>query len=130
MALEALDNLLARGTFRQRLVNMFTELFDTTPAALVDAASMALSLRKHTITTSSATRTFTITYTGDEITLQVTLNATSSTFTFPATSLCISDGLSSGDNTCPLAGVSGDIYIIVVKKIGSNYRVVAKNFGQ
>lgn len=106
----------------QKLVN--------TAVALTDAASMDLTAIKHTLTTSSATRTFTISYTGDDITLEVTLNATSSVFTFPATALCVSDGLSSGDNTCTLAGVSGDKYIIAIKKIGSAYYVVAKNFGQ
>lgn len=98
--------------------------------ALVDAASMDLTGAKHTLATSSATRTFTISYTGDDITMEVTLSATSSIFTFPATSLCVSEGIATGDNTCPLAGVSGDIYLFAIKKIGSNYRVVAKNFGQ
>lgn len=107
---------------KQALVNAAT--------ALVDAASMDLTAIKHTLATSSATRTFTISYTGDDITLEVTLSATSSVFTFPATSLCVSDGLASGDNTLPLAGVSGDKYIIAIKKVGSAYYVVSKNFGQ
>lgn len=107
---------------KQALVNSAT--------ALVDAASMDLTAIKHTLATSSATRTFTISYTGDDIALEVTLSATSSTFTFPATSLCVSDGLATGDNTLPLAGVSGDKYIIAIKKIGSAYYVVSKNFGQ
>lgn len=98
--------------------------------ALVDAASMDLTAIKHTLTTSSATRTFTISYTGDDITLEVTLNASASTFTFPATALCVSEGNASGDNTCALSGTSGDKYIIAIKKIGSAYYVVAKNFGQ
>ena len=106
----------------QKLVNSAT--------ALTDAASMDLTAIKHTLTTSSATRTFTISYTGDDITLEVTLNAATSTFTFPATSLCVSEGVASGDNTCPLSGTSGDLYLISIKKIGSNYRVVCKNFGQ
>lgn len=109
-----------------------TGVQDTVNAAVVitDAASMDLTAIKHTLTTSSATRTFTISYTGDDITLEVTLNATSSTFTFPAASLCVSEGAATGNNTCPLAGVSGDIYMIAIKKVGSNYRVVCKNFGQ
>lgn len=98
--------------------------------ALVDGASMDLTAAKHTLATSSATRTFTISYTGDDIVLEVTLSATSSTFTFPVTSLCVSEGTASGDNTCGLAGVSGDKYIIAIKKIGSAYYVVSKNFGQ
>ena len=101
-----------------------------TANALVDAASMALTKSKHTLATSSPTRTFTITFSGDDITLEVTLSATSSTFTFPATALCVSEGVASGDNTCALSGVSGDKYIIAIKKIGSAYYVVCKNFGQ
>lgn len=98
--------------------------------AITDAASMDLTAIKHTLTMSSATRTFTISYTGDDITLIVTLNATASVLAFPATSLCVSEGVPSGDNTCSLAGVSGDEYVIAIKKIGSDYYVVCKNFGQ
>lgn len=98
--------------------------------SITDASTMDLTAIKHTLTTSSATRTFTISYTGDDITLEVTLNAISSTFTFPATSLCVSEGIASGDNLLSLSGVSGDKYMIAIKKVGSNYRVVCKNFGQ
>lgn len=97
--------------------------------ALVDGASIDLTAIKHTLTTASG-RTFTISYTGDDITVEVTLNAASATQTFPVGSLCVSEGIASGDNTCALAGVSGDKYIIAIKKIGSAYYVVAKNFGQ
>lgn len=108
----------------------FTYLANTA-VALVDASSMALTAPKHTLTTSSATRTFTISYTGDDISLRVILNATSSTFTFPAGALCISEGVATGDNTCPLAGVSGDKYVITIKHWGSaEYTVVCKNEGQ
>lgn len=113
---------LADASGKQDLVNA--------AVAITDAASMDLTAIKHTLTTSSATRTFTISYTGDDISLEITLNATASTLTFPATSLCVSEGVATGDNTCPLAGASGDIYMIAIKKIGSNYRVVCKNFGQ
>lgn len=106
---------------RQLLVNSAT--------ALVDAASMDLTAIKHTLTTSSATRTFTISYTGDDISMRVVLNATSSVFTFPAGALCVnSDGSSSGDNTCSLAGTSGDVYVFAIKNWGSSvYTVVCKN---
>lgn len=114
--------IAAAVALRQLLINSAT--------ALTDASSMDLTAIKHTLTTSSATRTFTISYTGDDITLEVTLNATSSVFTFPATSLCVSEGIASGDNTCSLAGASGDKYIIATKKIGSAYYVICKNFGQ
>lgn len=97
--------------------------------ALTDAASIDLTAIKHTLTTSSS-RTFTISYTGDDITMEVTLNATSATQTFPAGSLCVSEGIATGDNTCPMAGVSGDKYMFAIKKIGSAYYVVCKNFGQ
>lgn len=106
------------------------QLLANSATALVDAATMDLTVIKHTLTTSSATRTFTISYTGDDITLEVTLNASASTFTFPATALCVSEGNASGDNTCALSGTSGDKYIIAIKKIGSAYYVVCKNFGQ
>lgn len=98
--------------------------------ALVDAASMDLTAAKHTLASSSATRTFTISYTGDDITLEVTLTNTAATYTFPATALCVSEGTASGDNTLSLSGVSGDKYIIGIKKIGSAYYVASKNFGQ
>lgn len=107
---------------KQLLVNSAT--------ALTDASSMDLTAIKHTLTTSSATRTFTISYTGDDISIEVTLNAATSTFTFPATSLCVSEGVATGNNTCPLAGSSGDKYLIAIKKISSAYYVVCKNFGQ
>lgn len=98
--------------------------------ALVDSATMDLTATKQTLSSSSATRTFTISYLGDDITLEVTLANTTATYTFPATALCVSEGVASGDNTLSLSGVSGDKYIIGIKKIGSNYYVVAKNFGQ
>jgi len=98
--------------------------------ALVDASTMDLTATKQTLSSSSATRTFTISFTGDDITLEVTLSAASAVYTFPATSLCVSEGVASGDNTLTLSGVSGDKYIIGIKKIGNNYYIVAKNFGQ
>ena len=106
---------------KQALVNSAT--------ALVDGATIDLTAIKHTLATA-ASRTFTISYTGDDITLEVTLSATSATQTFPATALCVSDGVASGDNTLAMAGVSGDKYMIAIKKVGSAYYVVGKNFGQ
>ena len=98
--------------------------------ALTDSSSIDLTATKHTLSSSSATRTFTISFTGDDITIELTLSTTSTVYTFPATSLCVSDGVASGDNTLTLTGVSGDKYIIGIKKIGSNYYVISKNFGQ
>lgn len=103
---------------------------DDTAVALVDASSMALTGPKHTLSSSSATRTFTISFVGDDITLIVTLSNTAATYTFPAAALCVSEGTASGDNTCALSGVSGDKYVIAIKKVGSAYYVVCKNFGQ
>lgn len=99
--------------------------------ALTDGAAIALTAIKHTLTSVEAAITFTITYTGDDISLRVILNATSAVYTFPAGALCISEGVASGDNTCPLAGVSGDKYVITIKHWGSaEYTVVCKNEGQ
>lgn len=109
-------------SLKQNLLNEAT--------ALVDAATIDLTAIKHTLASSSATRTFTISYTGDDITLEVTLSNTAANYTFPATSLCVSEGIASGDNILALTGVSGDKYAIAIKKIGSAYYVVAKNFGQ
>lgn len=108
----------------------YAQAISNTAVALTNAASMDLTATKHTLTTSSATRTFTISYTGDDITLVITLNAASSTLTFPATALCVSDGVASGDNTLVLSGVSGDKYVIGIKKVGTDYFVISKNFGQ
>lgn len=109
-------------SLKQLLVNSAT--------TITDGATMDITAIKNTLATSSATRTFTISYTGDDITLVVTLSATSSLFTFPATTLCVSEGVASGNNTCSLAGVSGDKYLISIKKIGSDYYLACKNWGQ
>lgn len=98
--------------------------------ALTDTSTIDLTSPKHTLASSSATRTFTISYVGDDITIELTLSATSTTYTFPVTSLCVSEGISSGNNILGLSGVSGDKYIIAIKKIGTAYYVVSKNFGQ
>lgn len=102
----------------------------STSVALTDAATMDIISNKHTLTTSSATRTFTQTYTGDLSVIIVTLNAVASVFTFPAGALCVSEGVASGDNTASLAGVSGDKYVIEVRKFSAAYYVTVKNFGQ
>jgi hypothetical protein len=136
MAQQTINNgetgLVVRGKINDNFTEVYTlkqEILNTA-VALVDAASMALTAIKHTLASSSATRTFTITYTGDDITLEVTLSNTGAVYTFPATALCVSDGVASGNNTLTLAGVSGDKYIIGIKKIGSAYYVASKNFGQ
>lgn len=97
---------------------------------LTDGANIALTATKHTLTTDEATITFTISYTGDDITIEVTLNATTATYTFPAGSLCRYEGVPSGDNTMILTGASGDKHLIAIKKIGSVYYPVGANFEQ
>lgn len=98
--------------------------------AITDASTMDITAIKHTLTTSSATRTFTQSYTGDVWYMEIILNTTSCVLTFPATTLTISQGGLSGNNTCTLEGVSGDKYILSGLKMGSNYYVIALNFGQ
>lgn len=98
--------------------------------ALTDGATVDITSDKNTLSTSSATRTFTIGFTGDQIIMVVTLSATTSTYTFPAAALCVYNGFSSGDNTCVLSGVSGDKHVFAISKVGSAYYVVGKNFGQ
>lgn len=102
----------------------------TPDTTITDAATMDVASAKETLTSSAATRTFTISYPGDDSTIEVILNTTSATYTFPANSLCVSEGVASGDNTLELSGTSGDHYIIGIKNMGSTYYVVAKNFGQ
>lgn len=109
------------GTFtdKQNLVNAAT--------ALVDGATIDLTAIKHTLTTA-ASRTFTISYTGDDITLEITLNATSATFTLPSGDKGIYGGTPSGTNTLVVTGaISGDIILVAIKKIGTVHYWVGKN---
>lgn len=104
---------------------------DDTAVALVDASTIDITGPKHTLSTALG-RTFTISHVGDCIVIEVTLSATSATFTFPgAGTLCWFGGSGSGDNTLPVTGAtSGDTIMIGIIKIGSNYRVTGVNFGQ
>lgn len=118
------------GTDDARIVTpLKIKNLDRTAVALSDAGTIDITGPKHTLSTSSS-RTFTISHTGDLFELEITLSAASATQTFPSGTLCISEGVASGDNTFPMAGTSGDKYILAGKKIGSNYYVVGKNFGQ
>jgi hypothetical protein len=102
---------------------------DDTAVALVDASTIDITGPKHTLSTALG-RTFTISHVGDGIMLRLILNATSATMTFPATALGMSEGVSSGNNTVSLSGVSGDKYVIVIMKVDTEYYVSAKNLGQ
>lgn len=98
--------------------------------ALTDASTITITGLKHTLTSDEATITWTLSQTSDFQTTDIILNATSTTWTFPANALCVVDGVSSGTNTAALTGVSGDHHIMSIYKDGTNYRVVIKNFGQ
>lgn len=98
--------------------------------SLTDSSTITISGIKHTLTTSDATKTVDISYSGDCSMLEVILNTTSSVFTFPIGTLCVADGVASGDNTLTLSGVSGDKYVIGIMNIGGNYSVASRNFGQ
>ena len=103
---------------------------DDTAVALVDGATIDITGPKHTLATATG-RTFTISHAGDDIVLIITLSATSGTFTFPATALCVADGTASGDNTLVITGAtSGDKHLVAIIKVGSSYFVASKNVGQ
>jgi hypothetical protein len=102
---------------------------DTDSVALVDGATIDLTGPKHTLATATG-RTFTNSFTGDFIEIDITLSATSATFTFPAGYLCSFAGTASGDNTLPVTATSGDLISVAIKKNGSQYLVAAANFGQ
>lgn len=97
---------------------------------LTSGATVDIDAYNNTLATALSAITFTVSVTGDFWIMTVTLSATSSTFTFPANSLCIIDGTASGDNTMALSGTSGDVYEIMGKKRGATYTVIGKNCGQ
>lgn len=99
-------------------------------ATLPNTSTIDIASNKNRLTSASSTRTFTISYSGDDVTIEVILNTSSATYTFPSNSLCVSEGIASGDNTLSLSGVTGDRYIIGIKSINNTYYVVGKNFGQ
>ena len=103
---------------------------DDTAVALTDTATIDITGPKHTLSTATG-RTFTISHAGDDIVLVITLSATSATYTFPATALCVADGTASGDNTLVITGAtSGDKHVVAIIKVGSGYYVASKNVGQ
>ena len=103
---------------------------DTDAVALTDAATIDLTSDKHTLSTATG-RTFTNSFIGDFIVLNITLSATSATFTFPIGYLCSFAGIASGDNTLVIIGAtSGDLISVGILKNGSQYLVAAQNYGQ
>src|SRR5688572_5175375 len=109
---------LVLSTIFQKVTNSSTVIEDET--------SISVTSIKETLETAEAAVTVDISYLGDDSTIELTLNATSSTLTFPSGTLCVSEGIASGDNLLALSGVSGDKYIIGIKKFGTSYYVVAK----
>lgn len=101
-----------------------------TSSTLTDGATITITGPKHTLTSDESTVTWTLSQTGDFQTTDIILNATSTTWTFPANTLCVVEGSESGDNTATLLGITGDHHVMSIYKDGTNYRVVIKNFGQ
>jgi hypothetical protein len=104
-------------------------ILTNTATALTDGASIDITGKKHTLTTTQATITFSQSYGGDFTNIDVTFNTTAATWTFPAGSLCVVEGSVSGDNTATIAATSGDKIVISIWFVAaSTYRVVVKNF--
>lgn len=103
---------------------------DAASVALTDAPTIDISGEKHTLTTALG-RTFTNSYVGDFTVINITLSATSATFTFPSGYLCSFGGIASGDNTLVITGVvSGDLISVGILKVGNQYIAAAQNYGQ
>jgi hypothetical protein len=98
--------------------------------SLTDGAAITITGSKHTLSSTEAAVTWTLSQTGDYQTTDVILNATSTTWTFPAGALCVVNGAASGNNVATVTGVSGDHHVMSIYKNGTDYRVVIKNFGQ
>lgn len=99
-------------------------------SSLTDGGTITITGTKHTLTSDEATITWTLSQVGDFQTTDIIFNTTASVWTFPANTLCVVDGVASGNNTATLSGVSGDHQIMSIYKDGTNYRVAIKNFGQ
>lgn len=75
-------------------------------------------------------KTFTISYPGNEMSVQVGLNATRCNLTFPTGSVCSFDGHRSPNNVVDIFGNLGDVYIAKITKRNSGYTVAITNIGQ
>ena len=105
-------------------------LLHNNAVALVDGATITLTTRIHTLTTTQATITFADPVSEDFIDIEVTFNQTAATWTFPSGSLCVFNGTASGTNTMAVTGVSGDKIILSRALFGSAKYYIAVNFGQ
>lgn len=115
-----LDDLF--GIIYQKLINPTNTI---SSSSTIDLSSFNSSL-----STAESSVTITISYSGNIMNIELVLLTTSSSFIFPLNTMCVSEGIPSGDNILLLSGVSGDTYIIAIEKIGSTYYVVSKNFEQ
>lgn len=101
-----------------------------TSSSLTDGATITITGIKHTLTSDEATVTYTLSQTPDFSITDITLNTATTVWTFPANTLCRVNGIASGDNTATLVGNSGDHWMMVIWKDGSNYRVAISNYEQ
>lgn len=130
---DAVDAILKKVTWAniKAAITALYQLLIIPETTLVDGATIDLSAQNNKLATSRSTITFTISNTSTFLYLTITLTGTGLVLTFPANSLCVgTDGTESGDNTCTLSGVSGDVYEIAIKRRASTFSVVSKNFGQ
>jgi hypothetical protein len=97
---------------------------------LSDGSAITITGQLHTLTSSEAAITWTDSYLGAFTDIDIILNATSATYTFPSGYLTVSDGFASGSNVLTIAGVSGDNYHLSISRNGSVNKVIIKNFGQ
>ncbi len=114
----------------ERLIGQVAVPVNGDVSVIEDGTTIDVADAKSTLETSETAITADISYAGDDATIELTLNGTALDITFPATALCVAEGVASGDNVLSLSGTSGDKYIIGIKVIGANYYVVSKNFGQ
>jgi hypothetical protein len=98
--------------------------------SLTDGSAITITGALHTLTTDEATITFTLSQLEAFQSTTVIVNTATTTWTFPANTLCRVNGVASGDNTATLVGNSGDIWEMVIKKDGTNYKVSIANWEQ
>jgi len=101
-----------------------------TSSSLTDGSAITITGTKHTLTSDEATVTWTLSQTSDFQTTVITLNTATTTYTFPSNTLCRVNGIATGDNTATLVGNSGDIWVMVIYKDGTDYKVAISNWEQ